>query len=156
TDGVPLFVEELTKMVIESIGSIGSIESIGSVGSHNRPPLQALTIPATLHDSLMARLDQLGPAKEIAQHGAAVRRAVPYELRQAVALVEEASLQATLAKWVEAEVLYQRGLPPQAHYVFKHALIQDAAYQSLLKSTRQQYHQQIAQVLDERFVEIKE
>src|SRR5262249_36064418 len=123
TDGVPLFVEELTKMVIESIGSIGSIESIGSVGSHNRPPLQALTIPATLHDSLMARLDRLGPAKEIAQIGAVLGREFSYELLQAVALVEEASLQPTLAKLVEAEVLYQRGLPPQAHYVFKHALI---------------------------------
>jgi predicted ATPase len=132
------------------------IESIGSIESHNRTALQAIAIPATLHDSLMARLDRLGPAKEVAQMGATLGREFSYELPQAVAPVDEASLHPALAKLVEAEVLYQRGLPPHAHYVFKHALIQDAAYQSLLKSSRQQYHQQIAQVLEEQFAETKE
>jgi predicted ATPase len=153
TDGVPLFVEELTKMVMESIGSI---ESVGSVGSHQRTPLQALTIPATLHDSLMARLDRLGTVKEVAQLGATLGREFSYELIQAVSPIEGTGLQQALAKLVEAEVLYQRGVSPQTRYLFKHALIQDVAYQSLLKSTRQQYHQQIAQVLEERFPETKE
>jgi len=109
TDGVPLFVEELTKMVIESMESV---ESIGSVGSHNRPSLQAFTIPATLHDSLMARLDRLGPAKEVAQIGAMLGREFSYELLQVVSPVDGPRLQQALAKLVEAEVLYQRGLPP--------------------------------------------
>jgi predicted ATPase len=147
TDGVPLFVEELTKMVLES--------GLLSVGATGRSPLP-LGIPTTLQDALMARLDRLGPAKEVAQMGATLGREFSYELLQAVAPVEEASLPQALAKLVEAEVLYQRGLPPQARYVFKHALIQDAAYQSLLKSTRQQYHQQIAHVLEQRFPETTE
>ena len=150
TDGVPLFVEELTKMVVESV------ESIGSVGLPSRMPLQAIAIPATLQDSLMARLDRLGTAKEVAQLGATLGREFSYELIRAVSPVGEATLQQALARLVAAEVLYRRGLQPQARYLFKHALIQDAAYQSLLKSTRQQYHRQIAQVLEEQFAEIKE
>ncbi|HEV8714418.1 MAG TPA: AAA family ATPase, partial [Candidatus Binatia bacterium] len=153
TDGVPLFVEELTKTVVESVESIGSI---GSVGSYNRMSLPAIAIPATLQDSLMARLDRLGPAKEVAQLGATLGREFSYELIQAVSPLGEATLQQALAKLVTAEVLYQRGLAPQVHYLFKHALIQDAAYQSLLKSTRQHYHQQIARMLEERFPETKE
>ena len=136
TDGVPLFVEELTKMVLESgllRESDGHYELTG--------PLPSLAIPATLQDSLMARLDRLATVKEVAQLGATLGREFSYELLQAVAPVAEASLQQALVKLVEAEVLYQRGLPPQARYLFKHALIQDAAYQSLLKSKRQQYHQ---------------
>ena len=151
TDGVPLFVEELTKMVLES-GLLqeanGQYELAG--------PLPPLAIPTTLQDSLMARLDRLATAREIAQIGATLGREFPYEIIQAIAPGDEKSLQQALAKLVEAEVLYQRGLPPQARYVFKHALIQDAAYQSLLKSRRQQYHQQIAHVLEERFVGIAE
>jgi len=153
TDGVPLFVEELTKMIIESIESVASR---GSGGSPDHRSLQTIAIPATLHDSLMARLDRLGPAKEVAQLGASLGREFSYELLHAVSPLEETPLQQALAKLVEAEVLYQRGLPPQARYLFKHALIQDAAYQSLLKSTRQQYHRQIAQVLEGRFPETKE
>jgi predicted ATPase/class 3 adenylate cyclase len=145
TDGVPLFVEELTKAVLES-----GLQ----VGAHSRAP--SFSIPTTLHDSLMARLDRLGTAKEVAQLGATLGREFSYELLQAVSPMDETSLQQALAKLIEAEVLYQRGLSPQARYLFKHALIQDAAYQSLLKSTRQQYHQQIARVLKERFAEIKE
>ncbi len=144
TDGVPLFVEELTKSVLEA------------VGAHSSAPLQSLTIPATLQDSLMARLDRLGPAKEVAQMGATLGREFSYELLQAVSPKEETNLQQALAKLVEAEVLYQRGAPPQTRYLFKHALIQDVAYQSLLKSTRQQYHSQIAKVMEEHLAETKE
>jgi tetratricopeptide (TPR) repeat protein len=114
-------------------------------------PLPPLAIPATLHDSLMARLDRLGAAKAVAQLGATLGREFPYEVLQAVATVDEAGLQHALARLVEAELLYQQGLPPQASYRFKHALIQEAAYQSLLKSTRQQAHQRIAQVLEAEF-----
>jgi len=104
----------------------------------------------------MARLDRLNTAKEIAQLGATLGREFSYELIQTVSPLDEEALRKALTRLVEAEVLYQRGVPPQAHYVFKHALIQDAAYQSLLKSTRQRVHQQIAQTLEERFAEIRE
>jgi predicted ATPase len=134
TDGVPLFVEELTKSVAESLGTSGRSS-------------QQLAIPATLHDSLMARLDRLGAAKGVAQLGATLGREFSYELLQAVSPVNATALQQALQQLVDAELLYQRGLPPQATYLFKHALIQDTAYQSLLKSTRQKYHSQIAQIL---------
>jgi predicted ATPase len=146
TDGVPLFVEELTKMVLES----------ESVGARRAVPLPSIPIPATLQDSLMARLDRLGNAKAVAQLSATLGREFSYELIQAVSPLDEETLQKELTQLVEAELVYQRGLPPQARYLFKHALIQDAAYQSLLKSTRQQYHRQIAQVLEEKFSETKE
>src|SRR5262249_42744357 len=102
-----------------------------------------------------ARLDRLAEARQIAQLGATLGREFSYDLLHAVAPHREADLQTALAKLVEAEILYQRGVGEQARYFFKHALIQDTAYQSLLKSTRQQYHQQIAQVLEERFPDIK-
>ncbi len=151
TDGVPLFVEELTKMMVES-------ELLTAVNNHYElsGPLPPLAIPATLQDSLMARLDRLGPAKEIAQVGATLGREFSYELLHAVSPLDEERLQQGLRQLVEAELVYQRGLAPQAHYLFKHALIQDTAYQALLKSTRQQYHQQIAKVLEEQFPEAKE
>src|SRR5262249_51920502 len=104
----------------------------------------------------MARLDRLATVKEVAQMGATLGREFSYELLQAVAPVEEAGLQQALRQLVEAELVYQRGVPPQATYLFKHALVQDTAYQSLLKSTRQQYHQQIAHVEEERLAETKE
>src|SRR5262245_20839473 len=116
-------------------------------------PLPPLAIPATLHDSLMARLDRLATVKALAQFGATLGREFSYPLLQAVSPWDEATLRRGLQQLVEAEFLYQRGLPPQATYLFKHALIQDAAYQSLLKSTRQQYHQRIAQVLEAQFPE---
>jgi predicted ATPase len=109
-----------------------------------------------LQDALMARLDRLAAVKEVAQLGAVLGREFAYELLRAVTPLDEATLQQALARLVEAELLYQRGVPPQATYVFKHALIQDAAYQSLLKSTRQQLHQRIAQALAERFPETAE
>jgi class 3 adenylate cyclase/predicted ATPase len=145
TDGVPLFVEELTKTVMESGFA---------VGARHAAPLP-LAIPATLHDSLMARLDRLGPAKEVAQLGATLGREFGYELLRAVSPLDEETLQHGLQQLVEAELLSQRRSPPQATYFFKHALIQDAAYQSLLKSTRQQYHSQIAQMLEAQFPETK-
>src|SRR5206468_11209865 len=108
---------------------------------------------ATLHDSLMARLDRLATVKALAQFGATLGREFAYDLLQAVSPWDEATLRQGLHQLVEAEFLYQQGLPPQAMYVFKHALIQEAAYQSLLRSTRQQYHQRIAQVVAARFPE---
>ncbi|MBI3303724.1 MAG: AAA family ATPase, partial [Deltaproteobacteria bacterium] len=146
TDGVPLFVEELTKMVLEAGVYVGA--------THASPSM--LAIPTTFHDSLMARLDRLSTAKEVAQLGATLGREFTYEVIQAVWPQHDETLQQGLQQLVEAEILYQRGLEPQARYLFKHALIQDTAYQSLLKSTRQQYHRQIAQVLAERFPETVE
>jgi tetratricopeptide (TPR) repeat protein len=151
TDGVPLFVEELTKMVLES-GLLQEQEERYALTA----PLPPLAIPSTLHDSLMARLDRLATVKAMAQLGATLGREFSYDLLQAVAPWDEDTLQRGRHQLVEAEFLYQRGLPPQATYAFKHALIQDAAYQSLLKSTRQQYHQCIAQVLEARFPETSE
>ena len=148
TDGVPLFVEELTKMVLES-GLLQEREDRYELTG----PLPPLAIPTTLHDSLMARLDRLATVKSLAQLGATLGREFSYALLQAVSPWDEETLQRGLHQLVEAELLYQRGLPPQATYLFKHALIQDAAYQSLLRSTRQQYHQRIAQVLEARFPE---
>jgi class 3 adenylate cyclase/predicted ATPase len=144
TDGVPLFVEELTKSVVEA------------VGAHSHAPLQALGIPATLQDALMARLDRLGAAKTVAQLGATLGREFSYDLLQAVSPVDATALQHSLQQLIDAELLYQRGLPPHATYLFKHALIQDTAYQSLLKSKRQQYHQQIAPVLEAQFPDTTE
>jgi predicted ATPase len=125
TDGVPLFVEELTKAILESgqlVAVDGHYELIGSFST--------LAIPATLHDSLMARLDRLVTAKAVAQYAAVIGRQFPYALLQAVSQVDQGMLQHELGRLVEAEIVYQRGVPPQATYVFKHALIQDAAYQS--------------------------
>jgi predicted ATPase len=148
TDGVPLFVEELTKMVLESEWLREHEDRYELVG-HLRP----LAIPATLHDSLMARLDRLVTARGVAQLGATLGRHFPYELLQAVSHLDDVTLRRELGRLVEAQLLYQQGVPPQATYVFKHALIQEAAYQSLLRSTRQQYHQWIARVLAEQFPE---
>src|SRR5262249_2270976 len=126
------------------------------VGAHGSAPILPLAIPSTLQDSLMARLDRLSAVREIAQLGAALGREFSYELLHAVSPLDEERLQQGLKQLVEAELVYQRGLVLQAHYLFKHALIQDMAYQSLLKSKRQQLHQQIAQVLEERFTETVE
>jgi class 3 adenylate cyclase/predicted ATPase len=151
TDGVPLFVEEMTKAILES-GYLkevdGHYELIGS--------LSTLAIPATLQDSLMARLDRLVTAKAVAQYAAVIGRQFAYALLQMVSQLDAATLQRELGRLVEAEIVYQRGVSPQITYTFKHALIQDAAYESLLKSTRQHYHQRIAQVLEEQFPETAE
>jgi tetratricopeptide (TPR) repeat protein len=149
TDGVPLFVEELTKMVLES-GLLQEQETRYVLTE----PLPPLAIPATLHDSLLARLDRLGPVKAVAQLAATIGRTFAHELLQAISPLDDATLQQSLRQLVEAELVYQRGLPPQATYAFKHALIQDAAYQSLLRSTRQQYHLRIAQVVEAQFADV--
>jgi predicted ATPase len=146
TDGVPLFVEELTKMVLDAGLLEEQADHYALTG-----PLPPLAIPTTLHDSLTARLDHLAAVKGLAQLGATLGREFPYDLLQAVSPWDEVTLRRGLQQLVEAEFLYQQGLPPQATYRFKHALIQDAAYQSLLRSTRQRHHQHIAQVLEARF-----
>ena len=146
TDGVPLFVEELTKTVVES-------GLLTDAGDHYElaGPLPPLAIPSTLHDSLLARLDRLAPVKEIAQIGAVIGREFSHELLAAVADRSKAELQAALDQLVSSELVYRRGVPPEATYSFKHALVQDTAYGTLLKSRRQQLHGRIAEVLEERF-----
>jgi predicted ATPase len=148
TDGVPLFVEEMTKAILES-------DYLKDVDGHYAltGSFSTFAIPATLHDSLMARLDRLVTAKAVAQYAAVIGRQFAYDLLSMVSQLDAATLQRELGRLVEAEIVYQRGVPPQSTYVFKHALIQDTAYESLLKSTRQQYHQRIAQVLEAHFPE---
>jgi predicted ATPase len=148
TDGVPLFVEELTKALLES-GQLKALDRHWELTGS----LSTFAIPATLHDSLMARLDRLVTAKAVAQYAAVIGRQFSYALLQAVSQLDAFTLQRELDRLVDAEIVYQRGLPPQSTYTFKHALIQDAGYQSLLKSTRQHYHQRIAQVLEAQFSE---
>ena len=151
TDGVPLFVEELTKTVLEADGLQAATAPDALTSS-----LPALAIPVTLQDALRARLDRLSEGKVIAQLGAVLGRTFAYELLRAVAPLDELALERGLEQLVRAEVLYQRGILPQAAYLFKHVLIQEAAYQSLLKSTRQKFHQRIAQVLEARFPDLVE
>jgi tetratricopeptide (TPR) repeat protein len=150
TDGVPLFVEELTKSILES----GELENAGDhyeyVGS-----ARVVTIPATLRDSLMARLDRFMPVKEITQLGAAIGREFGYGLIAAVAPVPSAQLDDALVRLTESGLAFRRGTPPDAIYTFKHALVQDAAYDSLLKSRRQELHGKIARVIETRFPNIK-
>src|SRR6202049_3464894 len=113
-------------------------------------------IPATLHDSLMARLDRLGTAKEVMQIGAVIGNEFSYELLHAVDPIAELDLQATLRKLTDAELLYVRGIAPDATYQFKHALIRDAAYEALLKSRRKELHRLVARTIDEKFAALKE
>ena len=151
TDGVPLFVEELTKTVLES-------GLLRDAGDHYEllGPLPPLAIPATLHNSLLARLDRLAPVKEVAQIGAALGREFSHALLAAVDDRSEAELQAALDQLVASELVFRRGTPPEATYSFKHALVQDAAYGTLLRSRRQQLHARIAQVLEGQFPETVE
>jgi class 3 adenylate cyclase/predicted ATPase len=139
TDGVPLFLEELTKAVLEN-AAVGTI------------PAASSTVPATLHASLSARLDRLGPgAKEIAQVGAAIGREFSYELLAAAAQRNTTDMEEALARLVDAGLVFQRGVPPEASFLFKHALVQDTAYSMLLRGPRQGLHARIARVLEERF-----
>src|SRR3712207_6001394 len=147
TDGVPLFVEELTKTVLES-GLLREGEARWELAAGPLPPL---AIPATLQDSLEARLDRLAHTRELAELGAVLGREFGYSLLRAVSDAEETALRRALAQLVEAELLYERGTPSEAVYTFKHALIQEAAYQSLLKGVRQGWHQRAARALEERF-----
>ena len=134
TGGVPLFVEEVTRLLLER----------GEQGG-------AQAIPPTLQQSLMARLDRLGPAREVAQIGSVISRAFSYKLLKAVADMQDAPLQAALEKLADADILLVQGLPPDSDYRFKHALIQDAAYENLLKSRRQILHRYVAEILRDRF-----
>ena len=151
TDGVPLFVEELTKMVLK----FGLLRDAGdiyiSVG-----PLPRLSIPSTLHDSSMARLDRLNAVKEIAQIGAAIGREFTYRLVAAVAPISGVALQTALEQLSRAGLIFCRGEPPDCTYTFKHALLQGAAYESLLRMRRQQLHRRIADALEEEFAELAE
>jgi predicted ATPase len=146
TDGVPLFVEELTKTVMESGLLVDKGDHYELAGE-----LPPLAIPATLHDSLMARLDRLAPVKETAQIGAALGREFSFELISAISPLRDQQLLEALDQLFRSELIYVRGVPPQATYTFKHALVQDAAYESLLKARRQQLHLKIAQSLEQRF-----
>lgn len=148
-DGVPLYVEELTKALLES-------DLLQDQSDHYRltRPLSDVAIPMTLQDSLMARLDRVPAVREVAQLGAVLGREFAYEMLHALGVIEETHLREGLTKLVDAELLHQRGRLPQAKYIFKHALVQDAAYQSLLRRTRQHYHQRSAQVLETRFSEL--
>ena len=150
TDGVPLFVEELTKSILES----GELKEAGDHYEY-AGSARAVTIPATLRDSLMARLDRFMPVKEIAQIGAAIGREFSYELIAAVAPMPQAQLDDALVRLSESGLAFRRGTPPDAVYTFKHALVQDAAYNSLLKSRRQELHGKIARVIEERFPNIR-
>jgi class 3 adenylate cyclase len=149
TGGVPLFVEELTKTLLES----GLLRE--EAGGYTLPgPLPSVAIPATLQDSLMARLDLLAPVKEVAQVAACIGREFPHGLLTCVAGIEEARLAAALETLTEAGLIFRQPTPGEAAYAFKHALIQDVAYQSLLKARRRQLHARIANVLEERFGEV--
>ena len=151
TDGVPLFVEELTKSVLET----GLLEERDDhyVLSH---PLPSMAIPSTLHASLMARLDRMAPVREVAQIGAVVGREFSYELLSTVAGLSNEALQDALAQLVRSELVFCRGQPPQAVYTFKHALVRDAAYSGLLRSRRAALHATIADAFEQRFPEIVE
>jgi predicted ATPase len=147
TDGIPLFVEEMTKAVLEA-GTESEAQRIAA-----SVPSPALAVPASLHASLMARLDRLGPAKEVAQVGAAIGREFSYALLASVARQPETKLESVLDRLVEAGLLFRRGQPPHATYLFKHALVQDAAYGTLLREPRRAIHARIVEALETRFSE---
>ena len=150
TDGIPLFVEEMTKAVLEA-GSAGAAQQ--AVTAAPRP---AFAVPASLHASLLARLDRLGPAKELAQIGSAIGREFSHALLRAVARKPESELEPALDRLVAAGLLFRQGVPPHASYLFKHALVQDAAYGTLLREPRRALHARIANSLESEFAEIAE
>jgi class 3 adenylate cyclase len=149
TDGIPLFIEDLTKTVLES-------GIVSEAGGHYAMtgPTAPLAIPTSLHASLLARLDSLAPTREVAQIGAALGRSFSYELISAAAGMPPQKLAEALEQLVKAELIFRRGTPPDAEYTFKHALVQDAAYSTLLRNRRQQLHAQIASTLEGKFPEI--
>ena len=150
TDGIPLFVEEMTKAVLETDSEDAALRTAASV------PSPAMAVPASLHASLMARLDRLGGSKELAQIGAAIGREFSHELLAAVACRPEAKLQMQLDRLMRAGLLFRQGAPPDATYLFKHALVQDAAYGLLLREQRRDLHARIAETLESKFDEIAE
>ena len=150
TDGIPLFVEEMTKAVLEAETEGEATRTASAV------PSSALAVPASLHASLMARLDRLGSAKEVAQIGAAIGREFTHPLLAAVAYKAEPEIQSALDRLIKAGLLFRQGLPPQAAYLFKHALIQDAAYSTMLRGPRRLLHARIAETLASKFADIAE
>lgn len=149
TDGVPLFIEELTKAVIDS----GILADAGD-RFDAREPVPRLAIPTSLHASLLARLDRLAPVRELAQIGAALGRSFSHELISAVAAMPQQQVDGALTQLVRAELVFQRGIPPDAEYTFKHALVQDAAYSTMLRGRRQHIHARVATTLESQFPEI--
>jgi class 3 adenylate cyclase/predicted ATPase len=150
TDGIPLFVEEMTKAVLEAEGEGDARRTVAAV------PSAALAVPASLHASLMARLDRLGPAKEVAQIGAAIGREFSHPLLASVMRKPEAELRSALDRLIDAGLLFRQGVPPHATYLFKHALVQDAAYGTLLREPRRALHARIAETLEGEFADIAE
>ena len=150
TDGVPLFIEELTRAVLESVDQENRVAAVLAAS-----PLPSSAIPATLHASLIARLDRLGSVtKEVAQIGAVIGREFPYELIEPVAQWAQPDLEAALDRLTDAGLLFCRGTPPHSSYLFKHALVQDAAYATLLRARRQQLHAAVAGALEREFPEV--
>ena len=150
TDGIPLFVEEMTKAVLEAESQDAVEHLAGAV------PSSALAVPASLQASLMARLDRLGPAKEVAQIGAAIGREFSHSLLAAVARKPETDINSALDRLFHAGLLFRQGVPPHTTYLFKHALVQDAAYGTLLREPRRALHARIAETLEDRFADIAE
>ncbi len=150
TDGIPLFVEEMTKAVLEAEGEGAAERTAAAI------PSPALAVPASLHASLMARLDRLGSAKEVAQIGSVIGREFSHALLAAVVRKPEAELGSALDRLIAAGLLFRQGVPPHASYLFKHALVQDAAYGTLLRDPRRALHARIAETLESQFVEIAE
>ena len=150
TDGIPLFVEEMTKAVLEAESEGAAQQTAAAI------PSPALAVPASLHASLMARLDRLGPAKEVAQIGAAIGREFSHALLAAVVRKPEAELASALDRLIAAGLLFRQGVPPHATYLFKHALVQDAAYGTLLREPRRALHARIAETLENQFADIAE
>jgi predicted ATPase len=150
TDGIPLFVEEMTKAVLEAGGELEAMQTLAAV------PSPARAVPASLHASLMARLDRLGPAKEVAQIGAAIGREFSHALLASVARKPDTELASALDRLVQAGLLFRQGVPPHAGYLFKHALLQDAAYGTLLREKRRALHVRIVETLESQFAETAE
>ena len=150
TDGIPLFVEEMTKAVLEAEGEVEARRTVAAI------PSPALRVPASLHASLMARLDRLGPAKELAQIGATIGREVSHSLLAAVVRKPEAELQTALDRLIGAGLLLRQGSAPYETYFFKHALVRDAAYSTLLREQRRALHGRIAETLESQFPEVSE
>jgi class 3 adenylate cyclase/predicted ATPase len=150
TDGIPLFVEEMTKAALEAENERGARRMVAAASS------PAMAVPASLHASLMARLDRLGSAKEVAQIGAAIGREFSHALLASVARKPDTELASTLDRLIQAGLLFRQGVPPHASYLFKHALVQEAAYSTLLRETKRKLHTRIAESLEGQFAEIAE
>ena len=150
TDGIPLFVEEITKAVVEAESEAAAERMVAGI------PARSMAVPASLHASLMARLDRLGPAKEVAQIGATIGREFSHAVLAAVVRTSEAELLSALDRLIAAGLLFRQGMPPHATYLFKHALVQDAAYGTLLRGPRRALHARIVEAFESQFVDIAE